>query len=135
MAIAYHAFLSLFPMLMRLVTVGSFFVDRDRAVSEVIAYAEGYIPLDDAMKGHVFDTIAGIDVDLSVRQSVDLRRLPLRGTDPSLAAAGVNSGGRLKSRWRGLLDLALLNICRSIAEHSQHFAETASALGRWRSLP
>jgi len=59
-AFAYYAFLSLFPLLMLLVTAGSFFVDRDRAANEVIAYVEGYVPLDEGMKDHVFDTIAGV---------------------------------------------------------------------------
>ena len=57
---AFHAFFSLFPLMVLLVTVASFFIDRDRAGKEVIAYMESYIPISGAMQHHIFDTIAGV---------------------------------------------------------------------------
>jgi len=59
-AFAFHAFLSLFPLMVLLVTIASFFVDRDRAATEVIAYMESYIPISGEMQQHIFDTIAGV---------------------------------------------------------------------------
>lgn len=59
-AFAFNVFFSLFPMIVLLATIASFFVDRDRAGKEVIAYIESYIPITGAMQGHVFDTIAGV---------------------------------------------------------------------------
>jgi YihY family inner membrane protein len=59
-AFAFHVFFSLFPLMILLVTVASFFVDRDRAGQEVIAYMESYVPISGAMQHHIFDTIAGV---------------------------------------------------------------------------
>ena len=59
-AFAFNAFFSLFPLMLLLVTIASFFVDRDRAGKEVIAYMESYVPISGEMQGHVFDTIAGV---------------------------------------------------------------------------
>jgi hypothetical protein len=39
-----------------LVTIASFFIDRDRAGKEVIAYMESYISISGAMQHHIFDT-------------------------------------------------------------------------------
>jgi len=44
-AFAFHAFFSLFPLMVLLVTIASIFVDRDRAGKEVIAYMESYVPI------------------------------------------------------------------------------------------
>ena len=43
-AFAFNAFFSLFPLMVLLVTIASFFVDRDRAGKEVIAYMEKLRP-------------------------------------------------------------------------------------------
>ncbi len=59
-AFAFHAFFSLFPLMVLLVTIASFFVDRDRAGTEVIAYMENYIPISGVMQHHIFDIIAGV---------------------------------------------------------------------------
>jgi YihY family inner membrane protein len=59
-AFAFNAFFSLFPLMVLLVTIASFFVDRDRAGKEVIAYMESYVPISGEMQRHVFDTIAGV---------------------------------------------------------------------------
>ena len=59
-AFAFNAFFSLFPLMVLLVTMASFLVDRDRAGKEVIAYMEGYVPISGEMQRHIFDTIAGV---------------------------------------------------------------------------
>jgi YihY family inner membrane protein len=59
-AFAFNAFFSLFPLMVLLVTIASFFVDRDRAGKEVIAYMESYIPISGEMQRHIFDTLAGV---------------------------------------------------------------------------
>ena len=59
-AFAFNAFFSLFPLMVLLVTIASFFVDRDRAGKEVIAYMESYVPISGEMQRHIFDTIAGV---------------------------------------------------------------------------
>ncbi len=59
-AFAFNAFFSLFPLMVLLVTIASFFVDRDRAGKEVIAYVESYVPISGEMQRHIFDTIAGV---------------------------------------------------------------------------
>lgn len=57
---AFHAFFSLFPLMILLVTIASSVVGRDRAGKEVIAYMENYIPISGEMQRQVFDTIAGV---------------------------------------------------------------------------
>jgi len=59
-AFAFHAFFSLFPLMILLVTIASYFVDRARAGGKVIAYTENYVPISGEMQRHVFDTIAGV---------------------------------------------------------------------------
>jgi uncharacterized BrkB/YihY/UPF0761 family membrane protein len=41
-AFAFNAFFSLFPLIVLLMTVGSFFVDRDPAGNEIVAYLESH---------------------------------------------------------------------------------------------
>ena len=59
-AFAFNAFFSLFPVMILLVTIASFFVDRDRAGTEVVAYMESYVPISGEMQRHIFDAIAGV---------------------------------------------------------------------------
>jgi YihY family inner membrane protein len=59
-AFAFNAFFSLFPLIILFVTIASFFIDRDRAGKDVIAYMESYIPISGEMQRHIFDTIAGV---------------------------------------------------------------------------
>lgn len=59
-AFAFNAFFSLFPLIILLVTIISFFVDRDRAGNEVIAYMERYIPISGEMQSYIFNTIGGV---------------------------------------------------------------------------
>ena len=59
-AFAFNAFFSLFPLIVLLVTVASFFVDRNKAGKAVIACLEAYIPISGEMQRQVFHTIAGV---------------------------------------------------------------------------
>jgi YihY family inner membrane protein len=59
-AFAFNAFFALFPLTVLLVTITSFFVDRDRAGEKVIAYMENYVPISGNMQQHIFDTIGGV---------------------------------------------------------------------------
>ena len=59
-AFAYYAFFSLPSLLVLLVTVGSYFVDRDRAARAVVGYVENYVPLDTEGKSRVFSTVVGM---------------------------------------------------------------------------
>jgi Ca2+-transporting ATPase len=59
-AFAFNAFFSLFPVMLLLVTVASFFVDRDRAGKAVIAHMESYVPISGELQHQVFDTISGV---------------------------------------------------------------------------
>jgi len=59
-AFAFHAFFSLFPLMVLLVTLASVFIDRDRAVTEVIAYVESHVPISGDMQSYIFDTVAGV---------------------------------------------------------------------------
>jgi Ca2+-transporting ATPase len=59
-AFAFNAFFSLFPLMVLLVTIASFFVDGDRAGKEVIAYMEGSVPISGEMQRNIFATIAGV---------------------------------------------------------------------------
>lgn len=59
-AFAFHAFFSLLPLMILLVTIASFFVDRDTAGKEVIAYMESYVPISGEVQHNVFETIAGV---------------------------------------------------------------------------
>lgn len=59
-AFAFNALFSLFPFMVLLVTIASFFVDRDQAAKEVIAYMERYVPISGEMQHHIVRTITGV---------------------------------------------------------------------------
>lgn len=59
-AFAFNAFFSLFPLIVLLVTIGSFFVDRDRAGHEVIAYLESHVPVSGEQQRQIVETFAGV---------------------------------------------------------------------------
>ncbi len=59
-AFAFNAFFSLFPLMVLVVTIASFFVDRDRAGKAVIACAESYVPISGEMQRQIFGIIAGV---------------------------------------------------------------------------
>jgi membrane protein len=59
-AFAYYALFSLPSLLVLLITVGSFFVDRNRAARAVVGYVENYVPLDAEGKDRIFSTVTGM---------------------------------------------------------------------------
>jgi Ca2+-transporting ATPase len=59
-AFAFNAFFSLFPLMLLLVTIASFFVDRDRAGKAVIAHMESYVPISGELQHQIFGTITGV---------------------------------------------------------------------------
>jgi len=59
-AFAYSAFFALFPLILLLITLASFFFDRATAGSFVVSYAERYIPISAGMQERVFGTILHI---------------------------------------------------------------------------
>ncbi len=59
-AFAFHAFFSLFPLMILLVTVVSFFIDREKSGKVVIAFMKSYVPISGEMQLHIFDAIGGV---------------------------------------------------------------------------
>lgn len=59
-AFAFNAFFSLFPLMVLLVTITSYFVDQDRAGKEVVTYIERYVPISGEMQHHIFNAIDGV---------------------------------------------------------------------------
>lgn len=59
-AFSFNAFLSLFPVLILLVTIASYFISRDRVVAGIVDYLQKYVPFSGEMQGYVFDTITGV---------------------------------------------------------------------------
>ncbi len=57
---AFNAFFSLFPLIILFVTAASFFVDREIAGRAIVAYVEGYVPLDGEMRARIFGVISGV---------------------------------------------------------------------------
>lgn len=56
---AFHAFFSLFPLIILFVTLASFFVDRESA-GRAVTYVEGYVPLDGEKRARIFGAIAEV---------------------------------------------------------------------------
>ncbi len=59
-SLAFNAFFSLFPMIILFVTVASFFVEKNTASHAIIAYVEGYIPLDGEMRERIFGAVTTV---------------------------------------------------------------------------
>jgi membrane protein len=59
-AFAYYAFFSLPSLIVLLVTIGSFFTDRNRVAREVVGYVENYVPLDVEGRDRIFSTVVGM---------------------------------------------------------------------------
>ena len=56
-AFAYNAFFALLPTMVMLVTIASFFIDREQAAGRVITYIESYVPISGEMQSYIFNTI------------------------------------------------------------------------------
>jgi len=111
-AFAFNTFFALFPLMILLVTIASFFIDRDRAGKEVIAYMESYVPLSGGMKRHIFDTIAGVITARGRAGAVALLILAwsaLQGFTTLICATNRAWGSEVHNWWRlPLKSLALL---------------------------
>jgi len=59
-AFAFNAFFSLFPLMVLLVMITSYFIDPAKAGNEVIAYIESYVPISGQVERHIMETIAGV---------------------------------------------------------------------------
>ena len=59
-AVAYYALFSLPSLLVLLITIGSFFVNRDLAARTIVGFVDNYLPLDAAGRGRVFSIAIGI---------------------------------------------------------------------------
>jgi YihY family inner membrane protein len=59
-AFAFNAFLSLFPLMILLVTIASLFLDREHASTEVTTYMKNYVPLSNEMQSRIFDAFTGV---------------------------------------------------------------------------
>jgi YihY family inner membrane protein len=58
---AYYAFFSLFPLILLFVAVGTLFVrDRERTAREILVQVEEYMPLPQADRALLFDTVEGV---------------------------------------------------------------------------
>ena len=71
---AFNAFFSLFPLIILFVTLASFFVDRESAGQAIVAYVEGYVPLNGEMRARTVGAIAGV---IQARERAGLVALPL----------------------------------------------------------
>lgn len=59
-AFAFNAFFALFPLVVLFVTIASYFIDRNRAVTKIIDYIERYVPISGEMQDTIFNTVAGV---------------------------------------------------------------------------
>ena len=59
-AFGFYLLLSVFPLVIMVVTVGSFFVDREIATREFIRWVEHYIPLSPEQQADTLSTILGL---------------------------------------------------------------------------
>jgi len=59
-AFAYYAFFSLIPIIVILVMIGSFFVDRGNTIEAIIGYLQTFTPLNSEMKNDIFKALSGI---------------------------------------------------------------------------
>ncbi|MBF0206391.1 MAG: YihY/virulence factor BrkB family protein [Oligoflexia bacterium] len=71
-AFAFNAFFSLLPLIILFVTIASYFIDRERAGKDVIAYMESYVPISGKMQLYVFNTITDV---IKVREQVGMLAL------------------------------------------------------------
>jgi len=113
-AFAFNAFFALFPLMILLVTISSFFVDRDRAGEKVIAYVESYVPISGKMQQYIFDTISGV---ITAREQAGalvlliLVWIALQCFTTLISATNRAWGAEMHTIWRlPLKGLALLGI-------------------------
>jgi YihY family inner membrane protein len=59
-AFAFNVFFSLFPLMLLLITIASFFVDRERAEKVVMAHLGSYVPISGELQSQILGTVAGV---------------------------------------------------------------------------
>ena len=59
-AFAFNAFLSLFPLIIFFVSIASAYIDRDRAVREIIVFMGKYVPISAEIQSYIFGAITGV---------------------------------------------------------------------------
>jgi Ca2+-transporting ATPase len=113
-AFAFNAFFSLFPLMVLLVTIASFFVERGSAGKEVITYIESYVPISGEMQRQVFDTVGGVVKARGPASAIALIILiwaALQCFTTLICATNLAWGTVVQNWWRlPLISLALLCI-------------------------
>ena len=59
-AFSFNAFFSLFPLMVLIITIATYFVNQDRAGKEVVVYIEKYVPITTEVQHHIFDAVASV---------------------------------------------------------------------------
>ncbi|MBA4147955.1 MAG: YihY/virulence factor BrkB family protein [Verrucomicrobia bacterium] len=59
-AFGFYAFFSIFPLLLLFITIGSLFIDQQAATSQILGYAENYLPMNAEYRGVISETIEGL---------------------------------------------------------------------------
>jgi YihY family inner membrane protein len=145
-AFSYYAFFSLFPLMVLFVSVGSLFMDRELAASQVISYVENQVPIDMGMKCDIFNTITSV-VEARKRVSVFALLVVLWGASQFLEALirAVNRawGTEMHSWWRmplqsllsvGIMVSALfLSMVAPTGIRLLHACLPESEIGTWTS--
>ncbi len=75
-AFAHYAFLSLFPLIVLLVSIASLFIERDRAVTDIIAFVASYLPIEGEERSFIFGTVTGV---ISARSQAGLIAMLILG--------------------------------------------------------
>ncbi len=71
---AFNAFFALFPLIILIATVASFFVDRRGAAQVIVTYGELYVPLDAVTKTRIFGAVTEV---VQAREKVGVVALAL----------------------------------------------------------
>ncbi|MEX2117344.1 MAG: YihY/virulence factor BrkB family protein [Bacteroidota bacterium] len=113
-ALSFDAFFSLFPLIILVVTIASFSLDRATAGKEVVAYIESTFPLSRQMEHHVFETIAGVIQErgkAGAIASLFLIWVALQCFTTLICATNNAWGTKVSNWWRlQLISLTLLGI-------------------------
>lgn len=117
-AFAYHAFFSLFPLMVLLVAIASRFIDPDRAATEIIAWVESHVPLSGDMQSYVFETVAGVIRARGQAGAIAFCILvwaALQGFSTLVSATNLAWGGEPYDWWRlPLKSLVLLGVTAAV---------------------
>jgi len=113
-AFAYNAFFSLFPLMILLVTFTSLFIERDVAVSKVIAFMDTYVPSSGQWQQNIAGTITSVinsRTEAGLLAFVMLIFATLRGFTTLISATNRAWGIESYNFWRlPLRSLILLGV-------------------------